>query len=69
MSANKFGEFSGAQDADNLYGADPASYIINEVRQFLGVAEIAASNGEWIKARQALVEARLLLEDLVGAES
>jgi len=64
MRANKFGEFSGDQD-----DADPASYIINEVRQFLGVAEIAASNGEWIKARQALVEAMLLLKDLVGAES
>ena len=69
MRANKFGEFSGGQDADNLDDADPAAYVINEVRQLLGVAEIAASNGEWSKARQALVEARLLLEDLVGAES
>ena len=68
MRANKFGEFSGDQDADNLDDADPASYIINEVRQFLGVAEIAASNGEWSKAKQALVEARLSIEDLVGSE-
>ena len=64
MRANKFGEFSGDHD-----DADPASYIINEVRQFLDMAEVAATKGDWSKARQALVEARLLLEDLVGAES
>ncbi len=68
MRANKFGEFSGDQDADNLDDADPASYIINEVRQFLDMAEVAATKGDWSKAKQALVEARLSIEDLVGSE-
>ena len=39
-----------------------------EVRKFLDMAESAASKGNCIKTRQALVEARMSLEDLVGAE-
>lgn len=68
MRANKFGEFSGDQDADNLDDEDPAAYVINEVRQFLDMAEVAATKGDWSKAKQALVEARLSIEDLVGSE-
>ncbi len=63
MRANKFGEFSGDQDDE-----DPAAYVINEVRQFLDMAEVAATKGDWSKAKQALVEARLSIEDLVGSE-
>lgn len=47
---------------------DPTVDVIHEVRQFLDMAEVAASKGEWSKARQALVEARLSLEDPVGVE-
>ena len=49
MRANKFGEFSGDHDDE-----DPAAYVINEVRQFLDMAEVAATTGDWSKARQAL---------------
>jgi len=42
--------------------------VINDVRHFLNMAEVAATTGDWSKARQALVEARLCLEDLVGDE-
>ena len=63
MRANKFGEFSGDHDDE-----DPAAYVINEVRQFLDMAEVAATKGGWSKAKQALVEARLSIEDLVGSE-
>ena len=32
------------------------------------MAEVAATKGDWSKAKQALVEARLSIEDLVGSE-
>lgn len=47
---------------------DPTVDVIHEVRQFLNMAEVAASKGDWSKAKQALVEARLSLEDLVGVQ-
>lgn len=47
---------------------DPTVDVIHEVRQFLGMAEVAASKGEWNRVKQALVEARLSLENLVGVE-
>jgi len=48
---------------------DPTVDVINDVRQFLSMAEIAALNGDMGKAKSALIEARLSLEDLVGTES
>ncbi len=53
-------------DADD---DDPTVDVIDGVRQFLAMAEIAALNGDLAKARQALVEAKLSLEDLVGVAS
>lgn len=53
-------------DADD---DDPTVDVINDVRQLLVMAEISASKGDLDKARQALVEARLSLEDLIGVES
>jgi hypothetical protein len=47
---------------------DATADVIDDVRQFLVMAEIAASNGDLAKARQSLIEARLSLEELVGAE-
>ena len=41
---------------------------INDARGFLAIAEVAAKKGDIGKARQALIEARLSLEELVGAE-
>lgn len=63
MRANKFGEFSGDHDDE-----DPAACVINEVRQFLDMAEVAATKGDWSKAKQALVEAQRSIADLVGSE-
>ncbi len=68
MRANKFGEFSGSQDADNLDDADPTDEVMREVRQFIDMAAVAATNCEWDKARQAIVYARLLAEDLFGKQ-
>ena len=68
MRANKFGEFSGDQDADNLDDADPTDEVMREVRQFIDMAAVAATNCDWDKARQAIVDARLLFEDLIGRE-
>ena len=48
---------------------DPTADVIEDIRQFLIIAETAAINGDLIKARKALVEARMSLEDLVGTES
>lgn len=50
-------------------GDDPTVDVINDVRQFLAMAEIAALNGDMGKAKRALIEARLSLEDLIGVES
>lgn len=47
---------------------DATGEVIDDVRQFLVMAEIAASNGDLAKARQALIDARMSLEELVGAE-
>ena len=47
---------------------DPTLDVISDVRGFLAIAEVAASKGDLAKARQALIEARLLLEELVGAD-
>ncbi len=47
---------------------DATADVIDDVRQFLVMAEIAASKGDLAKARQSLIEARLSLEELVGAE-
>jgi len=47
---------------------DPTLDVISDVRCFLATAEVAASKGDLAKARQALIEARLLLEELVGAD-
>ena len=48
---------------------DPTIDVISDVRGFLAIAEVAASKGDLAKARQALIEARLSLEELVGGES
>jgi hypothetical protein len=45
---------------------DATADVINDVRQFLNMAEVAAAKGDWKKAKQALVEARMSLEELVG---
>ena len=82
MQANKFTEF-GAGDAPTwpayaghphdprapIDDDDPTLDVINDVRGFLAMAEVAANKGDLGKARQALIEARLSLEELVGEES
>ena len=47
---------------------DPTLDAIEDVREWLRMAETAAILGDMGKARHALVEARLSLEELVGAE-
>jgi len=43
--------------------------VIEEVRKWLRMAETAAILGDMGKAKHALVEARMSLEEFVGAES
>jgi len=54
--------------APECYDDDATADVIDDVRQFLVMAEIAAANGDLAKARQSLIEAKLSLEELVGAE-
>ena len=81
MQANKFSEF-GPGDAATwppfmghphdprapMDDDDPTLDVISDVRSFLAIAHVAAKKGDLAKARQALIEARLLLEELVGVE-
>ena len=83
MQANKFSEF-GPGDAATWppfmgHPNDPRAPeatdddttldAIEDVREWLRMAETAEILGDMGKARHALVEARLSLEELVGAES
>ena len=82
MQANKFTEFGMGDSATWPPFAghphdpratiddddDPTLDVISDVRSFLATAEVAASKGDLAKARQALIEARLSLEELVGSE-
>ena len=82
MQANKFSEF-GPGDAATwppfmghphdprapMDDDDPTLDVISDVRSFLAIAHVAAKKGDLAKARQALIEARLSLEELVGGES
>jgi len=47
---------------------DATADVIEDVRQLLDMAEIAAGNGNLAKARQLLAEAHASLGGLVGAE-
>lgn len=81
MRANKFSEFGpGDQhtwppcmnhahdprtpEADDDTTMDAINYVLG----FLTIAHVAAKKGDLAKARQALIEARLSLEELVGSE-
>lgn len=66
MRANKFGEFSGSQDADNLDDADPTADVAHDVLQLLGEFEVAVSNNNLSKAVQAFDKVLLLFEGFVG---
>ena len=69
MRANKFGEFSGDQDADNLDDADPTDDVARDVLQLLGEFEVAVSNNDLSKAVQAFDKVLLLFEGFVGEQS
>ena len=47
-------------------GDDATAWAIADVRCFLVVAELAAKRGEFAKAREALREVKLSIEDLIG---
>lgn len=82
MQANKFTEFGMGDSATWPPFAghphdprtpmeddeDPTLDVISDVRSFLAIAHVAAKKGDLAKARQALIEARLSLEELVGVE-
>ena len=81
MEATKFCEFGPGDSATwppfaghphdpraTIDDDDPTLDVISDVRSFLATAEVAASKGDLAKARQALIEARLSLEELVGVE-
>ena len=69
MRANKFGEFSGDHDADNLDDADPTDDVARDVLQLLGEFEVAVSNNDLSKAVQAFDKVLLLFEGFVGEQS
>lgn len=82
MQANKFTEFGMGDSATwppfaghpldpraTIDDDDPTLDVISDVRSFLAIAHVAAKKGDLAKARQALIEARLSLEELVGGES
>ena len=48
---------------------DTTTYAIAEVRIFIAAAETAACRGDMDKAREALLEAKLSIEELLGAEA
>ena len=55
-------------DPRNDDDEDPTLDAIESVLEWLQMAKVAAKNNDMGKARHALVEARLSLEELVGAE-
>jgi hypothetical protein len=82
MEATKFCEFGPGDSATwppfaghphdpraTIDDDDPTIDVISDVRSFLAIAHVAAKKGDLAKARQALIEARLSLEELVGGES
>ena len=48
---------------------DTTAESIADVRRFLVSAELAANRGEMDKAREALIEAKLSIENLIGEEA
>jgi len=48
---------------------DTTAELIAEVRCFIVAAELAAMNGDMDKAREALIEAKLSIENLIGEEA
>ena len=48
---------------------DTTAESIADVRRFLVAAELAAKRGEMDKAREALIEAKLSIENMVGEEA
>ena len=50
-------------DGDEVEAIEDA---IKDAREWLQMAETAAYRGDWKRARQRLIEARLTLESLVG---
>lgn len=54
-----------APDGDD----DDTAESIADVIRFLVAAELAAKRGEFDKAREALLEAKLSIEEMIGAEA
>lgn len=54
---------------DNDDGDDTTAESISDVRAFLVAAELAAKRGDMDKAREALREAKLSIEELLGEEA
>ena len=48
---------------------DTTAESIADVRRFLVAAELAAKRGDMDKAREALIEAKLSIENMVGEEA
>ena len=80
MRANKFCEFGPGDSATwppcgghpndprNDDDEDPTLDTIESVLEWLQMAKVAAKNNDMGKAKHALVEARLSLEELAGVE-
>lgn len=64
---DRLGQYTGhPHDPRNPDDDDDATvYLINDVREWLDIAQIAAGNGDLIKARGALAEGKITLDELV----
>jgi len=49
-------------------GDDATIDIINDVREYMNMAEVAVGKGDMAEARRCLSEVRMLIEDIVGVE-
>ncbi len=53
-------------DGDDDGEVEAVGDAIKDAREWLQMAEVAAFRGDWQRARQRLIEARLTLESIVG---
>lgn len=56
-------------EADGCGEVEAIEDAIKDAREWLSMAETAAYCGDWIRARQRLIEAHLVIEGIVGVAS
>jgi len=56
-------------DADGGGEVEAIEDAIKDAREWLEMAEFAAFRGDWMRARQRLIEARMVIEGITGDAS